>query len=258
MQRAVPMTFEEFVRQLEWSDNALTGIDWPRIRALPLFAGIPASNLDDLFMRASVRRIHVGERAFHQGQRAKEFFMVLDGRLKVTQTTSEGRQIMVRVVHPGDLFGLAQALQRPDYPATSVAAARSLILCWPNEVWSSLIETNARFAINAMQTVGQRLQEAHARIREISTENVERRLAHAILRLVDQAGQVDRDGIRLDLIFTSQDLAALISTTQHSVSRLLSAWERHGIVQGGGQKLLVRDKARLKVLADGKSCANTV
>ena len=116
-----------------------------------------------------------------------------------------------------------------------------------------MIETNARLATNAMKAIGQRLQEAHARIRELSTENVERRLAHAILRLAEQAGQDDGNGICLDLIFTRLDLAALSSTSRHSVSRLLSAWESHGIVEGGRQKLRVLDKARLQTLVDGRS-----
>ena len=247
------MTFDDFVRRLEWSDSALVGIDWQQIRTLPLFAEMPALELEQLLMSGSVRQIYTGQKVFRQGQLAEEFFLLIHGRLKVTQTTAEGRHILVRVVHPGDLFGFAPALQRHDYPGTSVAAAKSLILCWPNAVWTSMIETNARLATNAMKAIGQRLQEAHARIRELSTENVERRLAHAILRLAEQAGRDDGNGIRLDLIFTRLDLAALTSTTQHSVSRLLNAWESQGIVAGGRQKLRVLDKARLQAIAVGRS-----
>jgi CRP-like cAMP-binding protein len=102
-----------------------------------------------------------------------------------------------------------------------------------------------------MRTIGQRLQEAHTRIREMSTEEVERRVANAVLRLMDQAGRPEDDGVRIDFPLSRQDVAEMTGTTLHTVSRLFSAWESQGIVKGGRQKLLVRDRARLKDLAEG-------
>src|SRR5690606_31772894 len=153
--------------------------------------------------------------------------------------------LIVRVVHPGDLFGFAQALQRNDYPGTPIAAAESVVICWPNEVWASFVEQNPHLAVNAMRTIGQRLQEAHTRIREMSTQEVERRVAHTVLRLIEQAGRPEKDGVSIDFPLTRQDVAEMTGTTLHTVSRLFSAWESRGIVKGGRQKLLVRDAERL-------------
>ena len=102
-----------------------------------------------------------------------------------------------------------------------------------------------------MQTIGQRLQEAHTRIREMATEEVERRVAHAVLRLIRQAGKPEGTGIRIDFPITRQDIAEMTGTTLHTVSRILSAWEAKGLVEGGRQKLLVRDAHRLQLLAEG-------
>jgi CRP-like cAMP-binding protein len=102
-----------------------------------------------------------------------------------------------------------------------------------------------------MQTIGQRLEEAHTRIREMSTEEVERRVAHAVLRLSRQAGRKEEDGIRIDFPISRQDIAEMTGTTLHTVSRILSAWEARGLVEGGRQKLLVRDMNGLSALADG-------
>jgi len=229
----------------------LADLDRSLVRALPLFARMTDEELDRLLARAVIRRVPVGEAVFEQGQKANQFFLLLHGRLKVTQVTNDGQQIIVRVVHPGDLFGFAQALQRDDYPGTPVAAAESIVICWPNEVWHSVVAQNPNLAVNAMQSIGQRLQEAHTRIREMSTEEVERRVAHAVLRLIDQAGRQEPEGVRIDFPLTRQDVAEMTGTTLHTVSRLFSAWESQGIVKGGRQKLLVRDRARLKALAEG-------
>jgi CRP-like cAMP-binding protein len=231
-------------------------IDRSLVRSLPLFANMADAELDRLLARASMRRVTIGEAVFEQGQKASQFYLLLHGRLKVTQVTPEGQQIIVRVVHPGDLFGFAQALQRDDYPGTPIAAAESVVMCWPNEVWGNIVEQNPHLAVNAMRTIGQRLQEAHTRIREMSTEEVERRVAHAVLRLMEQAGRREEDGIHIDFPLSRQDVAELTGTTLHTVSRLFSAWESRGIVKGGRQKLLVRDKARLEAMADGNAADN--
>lgn len=216
-----------------------------------MFDKLSDADLDALLARANLRRVAIGEAVFEQGALASHFFLLLHGRLKVTQVTSDGQQIIVRVVHPGDIFGFAKALQRSDYPGTPTAAAESLVICWPTEVWDIFIEKNPHLAVNAMQTIGQRLQEAHTRIREMATEEVERRVAHAVLRLIGQAGKTESAGIRIDFPISRQDIAEMTGTTLHTVSRILSAWETKGLVQGGRQKLLVRDAVALRHLAEG-------
>jgi CRP-like cAMP-binding protein len=228
-------------------------LDRSLIRSMALFERMDDAALDDVLARASVRRVALGGIVFEQGKPATEFFVLLHGRLRVHRVTPNGQQVMVRVVNPGDLFGIARALQREDYPGTASAAAESLVLAWPMSNWDVLVEHHPSLAINAMQTMGQRLQEAQTRILEMSTEDVERRVAHAILRLVQQSGRKEAEGIRIDFPVTKQDIAEMTGTTLHTVSRILTAWEDEGLVQGGRQKLLVRDPHGLALKAEGRS-----
>src|SRR6218665_2365255 len=110
-------------------------IDRSVIKSLPLFEKMDDDELDRLIAHAVPRLVGQGEAVFEQGRPADSFFLLLHGRLKVTQVTPDGQQIIVRVVHPGDLFGFARALQRDDYPGTAVAAAESLTLSWPTHLW---------------------------------------------------------------------------------------------------------------------------
>jgi CRP-like cAMP-binding protein len=225
-------------------------IDKSLVRDFTLFRDMSPDNIDALLNHAVSRRFAVSEAVFEQGASATHFFLLLHGRLKVNQVTQSGQQIIVRVVHPGDLFGFAKALQRSDYPGTAVAVTDSIALSWPTHLWPDFINHNPRLAVSAMQTIGQRLEEAHTRIREMSTEEVERRVAHAVLRLTKQAGRKEDAGIRIDFPISRQDIAEMTGTTLHTVSRILSAWEGKGLVEGGRQKLLVRDVAALSALAE--------
>jgi CRP/FNR family transcriptional regulator, nitrogen oxide reductase regulator len=228
-----------------------TQINRAAVQGLALFEQLEPSQVDDVLRSASSRRYALGDVVFEQGQTATQFFVLLHGRLRVTQVTSEGQQVVVRMVNPGDLFGIAKALRRLDYPGTATAVSESVVLSWPMSLWNDFLEQYPSLAVNAMQTMGSRLLEAQQRLRELSTEEVERRVAHAVLRLVNQSGKKEEEGVRIDFPISKQDIAEMTGTTLHTVSRILTAWEAAGLVKGGRQKLLVRDPHQLVLIGDG-------
>jgi CRP-like cAMP-binding protein len=226
-------------------------LDHTLVRGIPLFDRMDQAALDNALSSAVSRRFKASAVVFEQGAPADEFYVLLHGRLRVTQVTPEGQQVVVRMVSPGDLFGIAKALQRSDYPGTATAVLESIALAWPMSAWSDIIDAHPAFAVNAMQVMGERLQEAQSRIREISTEVVERRVGHAVLRLASQTGYPEEKGIRIDFPISKQDIAEMTGTTLHTVSRVLTSWEEAGLVSTGRQKLLVTDPHRLLLIADG-------
>jgi len=166
------------------------------------------------------------------------------------QVTPAGHQIVVRFVSPGELFGIAAAIGRVDYPATALAATESVALAWEMRSWPVLVGRYPTIASNALRTVGARLQESHARIREMSTERIERRIAHALLRLAQQAGHRTETGVAIAFPISRQDIAEMTATTLHTVSRVMSAWEQDGIVESGRQRVVIRDPHALVQIAE--------
>jgi CRP/FNR family transcriptional regulator, nitrogen oxide reductase regulator len=114
-----------------------------------------------------------------------------------------------------------------------------------------LIARYPSLASSALQTVGSPLQDTQARVIEISNERVEQRVAHTLLRLAKQAGRKVENGIEIDFPISRQNVAEMTGTTLHTVSRILSAWESKGLVQGGRQRIVLCDPDRLHVLAEG-------
>ena len=226
-------------------------LDKTLIADLPLFEGFAPSALDDILERAHAVHYPKGKVVFSQHEDAHWFFLLLHGRLRVTQVTPQGEQIVVRFVNPGDLFGIALAIGRTTYPGTATAAADSLALVWPSSAWPGIMAAHPSLAANAMRMVGSRLQEAHERVRELSTEDVERRLAHALLKLAHDAGVAKKSGIEIDFPVSRQDLAEMTASTLHTVSRIMSSWEAAGILEGGRQRVAIRDEQRLQAIAEG-------
>jgi len=220
------------------------------LRNLDLFRPLSDTQLDAALKDAVPCRLEAGEAAYRQGAEGAHFFVLLHGCLKVTQITSEGDQVVVRYVNPGDMFGLACAMRQTCYPASVLAVQESVCLAWPAAAWEGFMSSHPQLGAIALQTMGQRLQDAHIRIQELSTDEVEQRVARAILRLVQQSGQPTHDGIGISFPITRQDVAEMTGTTLHTVSRLLSDWKQRGIVSSGRKRIVLRSPAALTRLSE--------
>jgi CRP-like cAMP-binding protein len=160
---------------------------------------------------------------------------------------------VVRYVAPGETFGVAMAIGLPRYPATATAVDDSVALAWPSATWPRLTAKFPALATNTLQTIGGRLQETHTRVIEMSTQQVEQRVAHALLRLANQSGRKVEHGVEIDFPISRQDIAQMTGTTLHTVSRILSGWESRGLIEGGRQRIVLREPHKLFVLAEATS-----
>ena len=227
-------------------------LDRSLIAGLPSFAGLSGGDLDAILTSARSARYAKDSEVFGQDEEASSFFLLLSGHIRVVRTTPDGNQVIARYINEGELFGIAVAMGRSTYPASAVAAVDCVVLSWPNGAWRDLQSRVPAFAASAYQTVGARLQETQARVVEMSTQQVEQRIASAVLRLVTQSGRKIDEGIEIDFPITRQDIAEMTGSTLHTVSRLLSAWEDEGIVRSGRQKVIVTDPHALMLLAENR------
>ncbi len=125
-----------------------------------------------------------------------------------------------------------------------------MALAWPSAAWPRLVAKFPGLATNTLQTVGSRLQESHTRVVEMSTQQVEQRIAHALLRLAKQSGRKLERGVEIDFPISRQDIAQMTGTTLHTVSRTLSGWESRGLIESGRQRIVLREPHQLFVLAE--------
>jgi CRP-like cAMP-binding protein len=225
-------------------------VDPATIAALPLFAGLSGDAHAEVASACRARRVPKGSALFEQGAAADTYFVLIDGRLKVVQTTPDGQQVVVRFVGPGEPAGMLAAFGVAAYPATAIAVADVLALAWAAKDAAELMKRHPAWAMATSAAIGGRVQEAHTRVREMATERVERRIAHAVLRLARQAGRRIEEGVRIEFPLSRQDIAEMTGTTLHTVSRVMSAWEQAGIVDGGRQRIIVKNPHALVRIAE--------
>ena len=227
-------------------------LDRSLIAQLPLFQGLTPIEMDAVLRGARSARYAKDTAVFEQEAEAHSFFVLLDGHIRVVRTKPDGHQVIVRYISEGEIFGVAAAIGRTTYPASAIAAADCVVLAWPNALWPELSSRFPTLGANTYKTVGNRLQESHTRVVEMSTEQVEQRVAHALLRLVNQTGRKTDLGVEIDFPISRQDIAEMTGTTLHTVSRLLSAWEEKGIIVSGRQRVTVKDAHGLVLLSENR------
>jgi CRP/FNR family transcriptional regulator, nitrogen oxide reductase regulator len=231
----------------------MSRLDRSLIASLSAFQGLTSAELDRMVSQARSLRITRNRAVFEQEGDAHSFFLLLYGHIRVVKSTAEGGEVTVRYIGPGELMGIATALGRTTYPASAIAAVDCVVLAWPSSLWSEFASAYPSFGASTYQTVGNRLQDAHTRVVEMSTEHVDRRVAHALLKLVNQTGRKTEEGLMIDFPISRQDIAEMTGTTLHTVSRLMSAWEGKGLVRSGRQKVTVVEPHRLLMLAEGRT-----
>jgi len=182
------------------------------------------------------------ETLFHQGEEASYSYLLAWGRLRLDQTTPDGRNVVIRYLGPGDLVGTVAVLRRKPYPATPVAVEDGMALFWSAAAKAKLIAEHPTLAANAINLIGGRLEELQERLQELATQRVERRIAATLLRMVRQAGRRVADGVEIPFTLSRNEIAEMNATTLHTVSRTLSAWEQEGILSGKRSSHLVITK----------------
>lgn len=220
------------------------------VRAVLLFRGLDTAALEAVIAAARERKVPAGTYFFQQGDDARHLFVLRLGQVRVLQTTPDGNQVLLRFIKPGGMFGGVAAFGVREYPATAQATEDSIAWLWGAETMRELIRHSPQLALNALEHTAEIIQQLQDRVRELQTERLERRVARALLRLARQSGKTVPEGILIDHALSRQDLAEMTGTNLYSVSRILSAWEKQGLVSSGRERVTLCAPHKLVILAE--------
>lgn len=220
------------------------------LQRVALFQGLDAATLDRVIGAANVRTALEGSFFFMQGDPATCLYVLVRGRLRLAQITPEGHQVIMGFCGPGEMFGGLAALGMQVYPVSAEAVEPSEALCWSGEAMAALMLENARLCYNALRLVAARVQELQERLRELTTERVERRIARTLLRLANQLGRRVDEGVLIDVPLARQDLAEMTGCTLYTVSRILSRWETAGLIRSRREQVIICKPHALVTIAE--------
>jgi CRP/FNR family transcriptional regulator len=201
----------------------------------------------------STRRVDVqrGQMLFAEGGAADTVWAVAEGKVHIVKSGPEGREIVLEVVAPGELFGAIVAIEDRPYPASAIAAEAGGVWCLPATLVRDFCRRYPTLRNAILGHVAERLRSAHERLRSVALERAEQRLARALLALAKKIGS-DHDG-RTALNVTRQELADMTGTTVETAIRVTSRWQGAGLIATWRSHIEIVDAQGLAAIAYGES-----
>ncbi len=215
-----------------------------------LFQGMPEQDRQAVLDRARVRPFPAGRLIFHQDEPVGELLLMTRGRVRLFQLTPDGHQLILHIAGPGEEIGLLPALMETRSTVSAQAVEDATALAWDASEFRTLMRRFPDLGFNAIAILGEHIRLYQDRIRELTTERVERRLARTLLRLAKQLGVRTSQGVLIDLPLSRQHLAEMSGTTLYSASRILRAWEESGIVSSGRERVTILSPHKLVAIAE--------
>ena len=197
-----------------------------------------------------LRQMPAGAFVFHQNEQGELFYILIEGKIRLSQLTPEGHQVIIHHVTPGEGLGIIIVLSHMAYPVSAETLEECILLSWDTDTTRELMLKYPQLAINGLNMVAHHFVQISDRYRELATERVERRVAHALLRLVRQVGKKTADGILIDLPLSRQDLGEMTGTTLYSTSRILSQWEKEGWIRTGRTQVELLKPHQIMAIAE--------
>ena len=212
--------------------------------------GLSKEQVDEIVERGKLYDLQSGTVLFRQGDPATQSLVVLKGRLKLGMLHELGKEVLVRYIGPGELAAMVAVLQGRDYPVSAEAVGATQVVCLERRTMLKIIEDYPPVALNMIRNALNRLEELQNRYLELYAEQVERRIARSLLRIMKQSGKRSGDEILIDFPISRQELADYTGTTLYTVSRTLSAWGKKGWVRSKRERIIIANPHALVLFAE--------
>jgi len=203
---------------------------------IKLFEGLSAKDMKEITPYLFPVGFKKKETVFSEGDPSDWLYIVVEGRVKITKVSHEGKEIILEIIEPGDFFGGIAVLRGFPYPANAVAMEDANLLKVSK---ANLLRILDRFppVMNFMaQNIGDRMKDFQENLKNIALERVEMRIASLLLKLAERTG-----GGGIDIRLTKQDIADMVGTTVETAIRTMSRFRKLGLIEEKKGRIAIKD-----------------
>jgi CRP/FNR family transcriptional regulator, cyclic AMP receptor protein len=216
--------------------------------ACVLFRGLAQEELTALISRAHVKQYAPGETIFLMGSPGDSMMAVLSGSIRISIPSPEGKEIVLTVLHPGEILGEIALLDGKGRSADARAMNETSYLAVLNRRdVMSFLDRHPRAWSALVEVLCERLRRTDEQFIEVAFLQVPIRLAKAMLRLTDQHTDAK---LRSEIHLSQRELGSMIGATRESVNKCLGDWQQRGVVRIEGSAIKIRNREALDDLAE--------
>lgn len=197
--------------------------------------------LDQLVASSIVVSYGNRQRIFDKGDEGDRLLGVLGGQVRIYVMSSEGRELIMNVIMPGELFGEISLIDGKPRSASAVAIGATDLLHIRRSDFMTLLRQNCELSLRFMEVLCERVRWTSGLLEDASLLDLPARLAKRLLNLAEGIGEKQGDGIRIGLKLSQTDLGNMLGVTREAVNKQLREWKRDGLVDMHEGQMLILD-----------------
>jgi len=217
-----------------------------KLRSSGFFCALPKTSLQELEKIKYASAYPRGAVLFVEGQAPRGVYVICSGRVKLTTTSRDGKTLILRIAEPGEVLGLHATVSGRPYELTGETLQPCQLDFLRRDDFLRFLQNHADACLNAAQHLSQNCQSAYGMIRSLGlSHSVSEKLARLLLEWATDGDQT-KEGIRIKVSLTHQEIAQLIGTSRETVTRVLSEFREKKFAQLRGSTLLILNKPGLE------------
>ena len=216
------------------------------VRQAPLFAALDeeaAKALQSTMTRVEVPR---GEAVFHEGDRGDRLYVIVEGKVKLGRASGDGRENLLAVLGPGEMFGELSLFDPGPRNATGTAVADTVLLGVGNDDLDAWLQGRPDVARHLLLALARRLRRTNEALADLVFSDVPGRVAKALLDLSERFGRPTDDGLRVAHDLTQEELAQLVGASRETVNKALADFAARSWLRLEARAVVLLDVERLR------------
>ncbi len=215
------------------------------LKKIGLFKDLSDNELKELAPYLSIAIYRKRETIFSEGEPPEWFYIVKSGKVKITKLSHEGKELILEIISPPDIFGGVAVLKNFPYPANAIAMEDTEAIRITRSNLMRLVDRFPNLMYFIALQLGDRMKSSHDSLKNIALERVEARIAALLLKLAGKVGVETKKGILIDMRITKQDVADMVGTTVETSIRTFSKFKKQGLVTDSDGKIIISDREGL-------------
>lgn len=211
---------------------------------------LTAEELGRLESQARIRTFPKNAPIYLPRDQANLVYILAEGRVRLVSLTPEGKQAILAMFEPGDLFGELSLVGSETREEFAEAMVKSTVVAIPRDTMEEVMLSNPRLTLAVTKLIGFRRRKLERRLRNLLFRTNRERLIALLWELVEQYGKSTPEGTLINIRLSHQDLASLIGITRESVTLTLGELQSEGLVSIGRQRILIHQLDRLASAAN--------
>lgn len=211
-----------------------------------LLSTAPADVIEDLLTFTTTRRVAAGQVIILEGDAGDCLYGVLGGRVRIYSTSADGEEILLNVMDKGDLFGEVALLDNSPRTASAAALQKTELMCLHRDHLLPYLRQHPDIAIAMIGILCSRIRWTATLLEDGAFLSFPAKLAKRLLSLAERYGYADRQGIRIGLPLSQDDLGNMVGATREAINKQLAVWRNRGIVQTARKAVIIQNKTELE------------